>query len=84
MIFLSHRCYKIKERQKAFQESTLFGLSAVWDQPVQRLLPPAAFFCVIQAAEAVQVETFPKAMLGTGRTLAVTPRAFQHAGCISP
>jgi len=29
MIFLSHRCYKIKERQKAFQESTLFGLSAV-------------------------------------------------------
>lgn len=81
MIFLSQRGYKIKGRQKAFQESTLFGLLVVWDQIVHWLLPLAAFFCVIQTVKVVRVETFPKDMLGTEKTLAVVPKAFQHPGC---
>lgn len=83
-VFLSHRGYKIKECQKVFQESTLFGLLVVRDQIVQWLLPLAAFFCVILTVKVVKVETFPKDMLGTEKTLTVTPKASQHPGVISP
>ena len=81
---LSQRGYKIKERQKAFQESTLFGLLVVRDQIVQWLLPLAAFFCVTPTVKVVKVETLPKDTLGTEKTLTVILKAFLHPGCIFP
>lgn len=85
LIVLSQRGYEIKELRKAFQESTLFGLLVVWDQIVQSLLPLATFFFVCYSdSESGESGTFPKDMLGTEKTLAVRPKAFQHPGWISP
>lgn len=81
MLFLSHRGYNIKECQKAFQESTLFGLLVAWDQTVQWLLPRAAFSCVVQAGEVVKWK--PSLHWVQSKPQQASQKTLQHPGHIS-